>query len=192
MFFAVAVLAGESDLEVKSRLYIGNVKGAHQMMSNLSASIANDEDTLLMLRRVAPIDAFEEGDFDAPIDLTPLKNMEMLEGRLAAMDPYPGKLGAPLVQSGVYIAFIEVAPEGAAPMGGLIAAKADTADEALLAIMNFTKESAEALQSIEGLMDASLHADDGYEFQIKPSALAAKVSDAQPVVMGDMMAFEDD
>lgn len=188
-YFASVVLGGESDLAANSRIFVGHSESVNQFLAGLMMALEQDGQRLLLLRRAALLDDFEEGDFDAPIDLGPVKAMDVQPGRLIAGDPYPGELPAALPTTGCTMALVDLAVAGGGGQVALVGVKADNAIHAMRVILSDAERGGATLNAVEGLMDAALHSDDAYEFKAKPSALAARVSGGETVVMSEPIAY---
>ena len=130
-YFASVVVAGEGELDANSRLFLGNSESTAQFLSTLMLAFDEDSTKLLLLRRAALLDDFEEGDFDAPINLGHVKTLEMQPGRLIAGDPYPGSLPAALPESGCNMALVELAVQTGGGQVALVGVKSDNAIQGL-------------------------------------------------------------
>lgn len=189
-YFASVVLGGESELEASSRIFVGHSESINQFLAGLMMALEQDGQTLLLLRRAALLDDFEEGDFDAPINLGPVKAMDIQPGRLIAGDPYPGELPNALPESGCKMALVDMAVASGGGEVALIAVKADNAIHAMRVILSDAERGGATLNTVEGMMDAALHADDAYEFAAKPSALAARITGGETVAMSEPIGYD--
>lgn len=189
-YFASVVTGGEGELDANSRLFVGHSDNVAQFLATLMMAFDQEDTKLLLLRRAALLDDFEEGDFDAPINLGPVKAMDIQPGRLIAGDPYPGALPAALPESGCKMALVELAVQTGGGQVALVGVKADNAIQGLRIILSDAEQGGATITSVEGLMDADLHADDAYEFEAKPSALAARVAKGEHVAMSEPIAFD--
>jgi len=153
-------------------------------------ALEQDDQNLLLLRRAALLDDFEEGDFDAPINLGPVKAMDVQPGRLIAGDPYPGELPNALPETGCKMALVDMAVASGGGEVALIAVKANNAIHAMRVILSDAERGGATINTVEGMMDAALHADDAYEFQAKPSALAERVSGGETVAMSEPIGYD--
>ncbi|SFR38780.1 hypothetical protein [Litoreibacter janthinus] len=188
-YFASVVVGGESELDANSRIFVGHSESITQFLATLMMAFDQENTQLLLLRRAALLDDFEEGDFDAPINLGPVKAMDIQPGRLIAGDPYPGALPAALPESGCKMALVELAVKTGGGQVALVGVKAANAIQGLRIILSDAEQGGATITSVEGLMDAELHADDAYDFDAKPSALAARVAGGEHVAMSEPIAF---
>lgn len=188
-YFASVVVGGEADLEANSRIFVGHSENIAQFLATLMMAFDQDGTKLLLMRRAALLDDFEEEDFDAPINLGPVKAMDMQPGRLIAGDPYPGELPAALPATGCTMAMVDLAVKSGGGEVALVAVKADNAIQGLRIILSDAETGGATINSVEGLMDATLHADDAYDFNAKPSALAERIKAGESVAMSDPIAY---
>ncbi|MEO0991001.1 MAG: hypothetical protein AAFX00_08650 [Pseudomonadota bacterium] len=187
-FFASTVLEGESEAQVDSRLFAGAMADMGHFLATLLGALSQHDNKLVMLHRAALLSDFEEDDFDAPVDLTGLNPEKMTPGRLVAGEPYSGQLDAPLPSTGAYIAILEEDAGDAAVMS-LVAVKAENAGEALKHILTDVRAGDRQLLSLTSLMDAALHPDENYEFEAKPSQLAAEIAGGAPIAKSETVAL---
>ncbi|SHF56226.1 hypothetical protein SAMN05444273_107206 [Litoreibacter ascidiaceicola] len=188
-YFASVVVGGEGELDANSRIFVGHSDSMAQFLATLMMAFDQDGTKLLLLRRAALLDDFEEGDFDAPINLGPVKAMDMQPGRLIAGDPYPGALPQALPESGCKMALVELAVKSGGGQVALVGVKADNAIQGLRIMLSDAEQGGATITSVEGLMDSELHADDAYDFDAKPSALAARVAKGEHIAMSEPIAF---
>ncbi|MEM6634434.1 MAG: hypothetical protein AAF667_00960 [Pseudomonadota bacterium] len=184
-YFASTVLRGDSELKVDSRLFAGSMEGMGHFLATLLGALSQHDAALLMLHRAANIEDFEEQDFDAPINISAMKKDNLTPGRLIAGDPYSGQLEAALPESGAFICLVEDAGDDGAHHLGMVAVRAADAAEALKHVLSDAQANGRTLHSLEGLMDAALHPDDAYEFDTKPSALAAEIAGGAPIARSE-------
>jgi hypothetical protein len=188
-YFASVVVGGEGELDANSRIFVGHSESIAQFLATLMMAFDQEDTKLLLLRRAALLDNFEEGDFDAPINLGPVKAMDMQPGRLIAGDPYPGALPAALPESGCKMALVELSVKSGGGQVALVGVKADNAIQGLRIMLSDAEQGGATITSVEGLMDSELHADDAYDFDAKPSALAARIAGGEHIAMSEPIAF---
>ena len=188
-YFASVVVGGEGELDANSRIFVGHSESIAQFLATLMMAFDQEDTKLLLLRRAALLDNFEEGDFDAPINLGPVKAMDMQPGRLIAGDPYPGALPAALPESGCKMALVELSVKSGGGQVALVGVKADNAIQGLRIMLSDAEQGGATITSVEGLMDSKLHADDAYDFDAKPSALAARIAGGEHIAMSEPIAF---
>lgn len=188
-YFASVVLGGEGELEANSRIFVGHAESINQFLAGLMMALEQDGLPLLLLRRAALLDDFEEGDFDAPINLGPVKAMDIQPGRLIAGDPYPGELPNALPETGCKMALVDMAVVSGGGEVALIAVKADNLIHAMRVVLSDAERGGATINTVEGLMDAKLHADDAYEFKATPTALAQRIAGGETVAISEPIAY---
>lgn len=189
-YFISTVLGGETELDAQSRFFVATGNNLTETLGMLMMAFDQDDSDLKVLRRTAPLDSYEDGDFDAPLDLAPIHEMDLGLGQVVAGEPYHGTLDEALPQTGTYVALLDLRTGENAGQQAMAAVKADNAKTALRIILAEAEKGGADLKSVDGLMDASMYGDADYEFEPPKADLLARVAAGESFVLSTPIAYE--